>query len=143
MFGKIIKYIVIPLLIGMAIYVCFRGNDLVVYSWFPILKGISNVFYIQDGLSFIPKSVREFVIYSLPDGLWLYSFTCFMIIIWDKSQSKLKYVWMSFAVMIALTHEIGQGLGLVVGTFDLKDLTVYVFAALAAVIVTKKFFRED
>lgn len=141
---KILIIIVIPLMVALSIYALFRTDKLTVYYWFPILKQIRHALIskLDFNLNFLSKPVRGFLIYSLPDGLWLYSFTCFMILIWDNSKSKFKYFWMYIGTLIALTQKLGQGLGIFSGTFDINDVVIYLIATLVATLITKKYFRE-
>ena len=60
--------------------------------------------------------------FSLPDGLWVYSFTSFMFIIWRFKFSRHSIFWISIGPLLALCGEIGQALGVVIGTFDPTDL---------------------
>ena len=143
-FFKILIIIVLPLMIALSIYVLFRSDSLTIYYWFPILKHIKHILVSKQAfnLNLLSRPVREFLIYSLPDGLWLYSFTCFMILIWDNSKSKLKYFWMYIGTVIALTQKLGQGLGIFNGTFDINDIVIYLIATIVATLITKKYFRE-
>jgi hypothetical protein len=139
---KVMALIIFPLFIGIAIYAVFRDNDLMIYSWIPSLNSAKNVIDANVSIPALHPVIKDFIVFSLPDGLWLYAFTGFMILIWNKSDSRFKYVWMNIGGIIALCHEVGQGLGLFPGTFDIIDIIVYLTAIPIAFLVLKKCFKE-
>lgn len=97
---------------------------------------------LNSSLDFLNPVIKNYILFSVPDGLWLYSFTSSMILIWKKSNFRYKNLWMFSGGIIAISHEVGQRLGLFSGTYDVKDLTTYLIATIVAVSVTNIFFKE-
>ena len=132
---KVILHIALPLFVGSTIYVLFREKTLLMFDWFSYLKldfiidSLRNNFYGYR--TYIPKSI----LFSLPDALWVYSFTMFLSIYY-KNRIILSAIFVG-----SIITEILQ-LWFVVGTFDIYDV-IYMFALyLIAMYFIKKFEEE-
>jgi len=77
--------------------------------------------------------------FSLPDGLWVYSFTSFMLIVWGLKFSRHSIFWISIGPSFALCGEMGQALGVVRGTYDPTDLLLCLIGSIlpAAILLTQ------
>jgi hypothetical protein len=74
------------------------------------------------------------VIYSLPNGLWVYSFVYSISLIWIHEKHIIKYFWITLVLILAIGSEIGQGIGFVPGTFDYIDLGIGVFCGVIPLV---------
>ena len=130
---------IITLLIGGLIYVLFRTSSLLMFSWYKYfgLEGILN------GLrkSTIPfaKNIPEWILFSLPDGLWIFSYVCLILLIWKNSVSFKNIFWLLIIPILAIGSELGQLFGLIIGTFDLTDLLLYILGIALPFI----FFKQS
>jgi hypothetical protein len=111
-------HVILPILIGVLIYAFFRKTSGLIASerW---------------GLHWMTKakfSIPDFVKYNLPDGLWLYAFTNFNILIWKNQITKNSFIWIFLIPFLGISTEILQYNGLFIGTYDTLDLVVYVLA---------------
>ena len=95
----------------------------------------------QTNFFFFPKSsiISNFIKYNLIDGFWLYSFSCLMILIWDKKISKSSLLWLFPFLLICLIHEFLQKTHILGGTFDYLDIITYVVAFLTAISLNLNF----
>lgn len=121
--------------VAIVIYVVFRNKNLILYKWIGVsTNSILTIFTgnIQSNNYFL-----NWIIYSLPDGLWLYSLTTIMTLIWRNEASKIKYVFIYVGFTIAILHEFGQFLHIFRGTFDIGDIVAYIMAILFAIITIK------
>ena len=132
---KLVLHIILPIFVGSTIYVLFREKTLLMFDWFSYLKldfiidSLRNNFYGYR--TYIPKSI----LFSLPDALWVYSFTMFLSI-YFKNRILLSIIFIG-----SIITEISQ-LWFVVGTFDIYDV-IYMFALyLIAMYFIKKFEEE-
>jgi len=82
------------------------------------------------GLSSAMQWIPEWVRFSLPGGLWLYSFLAMLKILWRGTTSWHQSFWFAIATVSGVASELLQGVGLVAGVFDAVDLSFYVGAAL-------------
>ena len=132
---KLVLHIILPIFVGSTIYVLFREKTLLMFDWLSYLKldfiidSLRNNFYGYR--MYIPKSI----LFSLPDALWVYSFTMFLSI-YFKNRILLSAIFIG-----SMITEISQ-LWFVVGTFDIYDV-IYMFALyLIAMYFIKKFEEE-
>ena len=114
--------------IGANIYTDLRGYDHGMFQWVDMVLPISLV-----GL---PASLSQsnFILYHLPDGLWMYSLCLFIILVWQLEFSKEMMVWLWIALFCGLLFEILQIGGFISGTFDTIDLLTTVIAFFFALI---------
>lgn len=110
---KAILHIVLPLAIGTWIYLAFRSESLLAIQW---LEQLGDAVRAE-------ATIPHFILYCLPDGLWVYAGTAWMLMIWEKTNAWV----LSFAVVM-VAAEFGQLAGLVPGTYDPLDIVATVFA---------------
>jgi len=85
----------------------------------------------------------EWLVYSLPNGLWAYSFMFFMSFIWGDVKSMNKTFFIVLVVVLTVGSELGQLLGLVPGTFCLADMFFYTFGLFTGYLFSKLYFKGD
>ena len=117
------------LIIGSYLYLKFRSETLLMFTWAENL-----------GLNFIVSSIREssilnspkleYFIYSTPFGMWVVSFCCFIGAIWHKDSSIEAIIWRLLAPVIAISSELLQFVGVIPGTFDTNDLLVLIVSTI-------------
>lgn len=117
---------IMALLIGGLIYILFRTSSLLMFSWYKTfwLDGIIN----QLRKTTIPfaEFIPEWILFSLPDGLWIFSYICLILFIWKNSVSLKNIFWILIIPILAISSELGQLFGFITGTFDLTDLIFYI-----------------
>ena len=123
------------LIIGSYLYLKFRSETLLMFTWAENL-----------GLNFIVSSIREssilnspkleYFIYSTPFGMWVVSFCCFIGAIWHKDISIEAIIWRLFAPAIAISSELLQFVGVIPGTFDTNDLLVLIVSTIIGIIIS-------
>ena len=118
------------MIIGGLIYILFRDGDFRFLNWLNIL-GLSDVIQFIKFSYPWQNDLPNWVLYNLPDGIWFYSLTSLMIIIWTNAQNKLKYFWFSFISALVILVEFGQLTGTIPGTFDKSDI-LFCIAAITA-----------
>ena len=121
------------LLLGGLVYVIYRDKSLLMFDWFDAI-GISNEI---DGLRrlFQGEGIYGWVKYSLPDGLWAFSYMFLVDAIWNGSRSKSSFIFIYSLPVIALLSEFFQYFGLLPGVFDWMDVASYLFAIILFVII--------
>lgn len=122
-----------PLFLGGIIYIIFRSQTLKMFHWFSILgiTDLINIFRDSFTNNFSPP---YWVIYNLPDGLWLFSYTSIMIEIWRNKLNYESIFWIFIIPTIAILSEFFQLLNIISGTFDLLDLLFYTLGTLFPII---------
>jgi hypothetical protein len=88
--------------------------------------GLGTVVYFVQTNSFM----RNY----LSDGLWAYSLTSLVLIIWNR---KPNLFWLTITFLCFPILEFLQEIELVKGTGDIIDITAYIFFAIFALILNK------
>lgn len=107
---------------GSLIYILFRPKNLIMFKWFRYFQTEDFISISREKFSEIP--INDFVIYNLPNGLWITSLTIFISIIWKDSQNKYFNYYLLTLLGIVTLPEILQFFNFINGTFDIVDLMV-------------------
>ena len=124
------------LLIGSYLYLKFRSETLLMFKWAKNL-----------GLDFIVSSIRgsfeslnsdriKYLIFSVPYGLWVISFCCFIGAIWHKDSSFSAIILRLIVPVIAVSSELLQFVGFLPGTFDINDLLVLIVSTIIGITIS-------
>ena len=121
--------------IGGFIYILFRTESLLLFSW---IKSLSLYPFVNE-LRYLSQPYCKYVpvciIYSLPNALWLLSGLISFYLIWDE-KSKGYYFWIIFFIFISIGLEVGQGLKLIAGNYDNLDLFFLIFTVILFFLIT-------
>lgn len=80
--------------------------------------------------------LASWVRFSLPDALWQYAFCATMAAVWrGEPWTRTKAAFILAPAALGLLVEMGQGVGLVAGTFDVADLAASAASAVLAVLL--------
>lgn len=135
--------VILPLIIGGLIYISFRSTTLKMFIWVKYIGIDSIISTIRQKLSYLKLYLPSWTYYSLPDGLWVYSFTSALIILWNN-KFKIAKFWLLIPLFSGAIIEVAQGLKIIRGTFDILDLTLSIVASLLSIItINYKFKRND
>lgn len=131
-------YSISPLLIGGLIYISFRVESLRMFSWFNSISLSEVIIRIRNYTLNYDFLIPDWVKFSLPDGLWLFSFTSLTLITWKSEINSSNLFWLIGLPIIALLSEIGQSISIIPGTFDWIDIAMYLFGFMLPFIINKK-----
>ena len=131
-----VVYSIIPLIIGGIIYISFRSKNLVMFQWFDNIGISFFTNYIRYLFSPVKPYLSEWFYYSLPDGIWIFSFTTTLIIFWDFSFEKVK-IWLVAPIFSGIFFEILQFFFEFLGTFDIIDLLFSMIGFILSFILLK------
>ena len=115
----------LSLAIGGMIYLAYRPMTLLIFDVADFLNLSDCVRHIRQNNTNMP----EWMIYSLPDGLWLLAYMLYIGIVYCF---KIERSWMMQLVLplIAISSEILQFFKLLPGTYDICDILSYLIAML-------------
>jgi hypothetical protein len=116
---------ILVFLLGGLIYLLFRSESIRFFDYIAYLKLDKILSTIRSFTLPINQLIPNWIIYSLPDGLWLFSFSLIINKIWTKEDKIQFWFWMLLFPSTALIWEIGQAFHFINGTFDWADLIVY------------------
>lgn len=134
--SKFFINVVFPLLLGGLIYILFRSENLLMFSWIKFCKIYSIISFFREHN--FTKYLPQWFLYSFPDALWVYSFCCFFKIIWIK-ETKIFFILSGIIIVLSLITELMQHTKIIAGTFDLTD---FFFIFLAGIFSLKKGFNN-
>jgi hypothetical protein len=126
---RLFLHVVVPLGIGGFVYLSWRTESLLMFSWAET-AGVSAIADgIRTAMAPLTLGVPYIVRWVLPDALWAYAFAAAMRLLWQTSTSRLGALcWTALGPALAVVAEIGQRYSLVPGVFDPLDLVACALA---------------
>lgn len=126
------------MLAGIAIYVLLRPTEAqavtLLLDLFPIIETLRE--------NMVSYSYPSWVLYNLPDFLWAYSYSLFIISMWGFKMNLENIVWLSTIPILTLGYEVSQYFNLLPGTFDILDV-IFTVAAILTSIITIKILKGE
>jgi len=126
----------ISLIIGISIYIFFRGLNILLFEWVskPTIFGIINIH--------LPSSILTgIILYNLPDMLWVLSGLFLLRFIWFNNR-KWQNIYIYCFYGVAFIFETMQLLNNFPGTFDIMDLFFMGIGALFENLLYKNFIKR-
>ena len=102
------------------------------FHWWESLHLMPGVITLREQTAPVGEWLPAWVLYSLPDGAWLYSYIAFIRAVWSGASRRWMMAWIGPGLLMGPGMELGQGAGLIDGTFDWLDLGFYGLASGAA-----------
>lgn len=131
-----------PLIIGGFIYISFRSVSLRLFNWFEIVGIKSAALSIRNIIYPYKNDLPNWTFFSLPDGLWVYSFSSALIILWGD-QFKFGKYWLIIPLLFGAFIEFAQKIKIFPGTFDIIDFTFSISALALSIIILKPKIRTN
>jgi len=115
----------LPLFFGGLIYICYRSENVLLFSWMRYF----NINYTLLRLLNPKNNVFvQFIIFSLPNGLWVLSGLLLLQVLLIN-EKKLLFLYSIIFIIVSIVIEISQLYSLLSGTFDIIDLiTIIIFS---------------
>lgn len=124
--------VIAPIVIGAMIYVLFRTTNLLVFRWIEAIGLLQFTLQLRQLCSGV--ALPDWLLYSLPDGLWVFAFTRWIILIWDRAPP---LAWLVIGAALGVGGEFGQVIGIVPGTYQHLDMVFYISGFFAACLQTE------
>lgn len=144
MFNDIVAGLLLAL--GGAVYIIFRSQTLlyqIVGEGWPWLNNLRSA-----AAQLLPRggALGDFVVYSLPDGLWATAYILVIDRVHRDSSTSERIAWAAVIPLVGAAAEILQACcptdymigGIHIGTFDVLDLVCYL-APLTIYILLLKY----
>lgn len=128
----------ISLLLGSLIYIIFRSTSLKMFSWYKVIGVNDFVLQLRRYFEGYKYLIPNWVLFSLPDGLWTFSYVCLMLWIWKGRVTLKNIFWIIIIPVVAVFSEVAQLFKILSGTFDLSDLFFYLFGIILPFIFFNK-----
>ena len=135
-YSRIVVHVILPLVLGGMIYVCLRDTDMRMFQWFDLIGAGPPISRLRVAAAPLQKVIPFWIQFSLPNGLWVYSLTGFLALVWSGTNSRFKLLWLSLGLFLGVGAEFGQAIAVIPGEFDLVDLSLCIIAAPLALLTT-------
>ena len=110
----------LSMLLGGIIYLLWRPQTLVMFSWCKKIGVYGIVQQMRVALDFLKDVLPAWFIYSLPQALWCFSGLCCIHAIWNRKAGER--FWIAVVFLFCLSVEVLQMFNVVSGSFDAFDL---------------------
>jgi len=133
----------VALLLGGMIYFLFRASEPVFLKWIPG-PGIASWFGLvrQSSVSF-SRSLPEWIVFSLPNGLWAFAYSLLITGIWAGSKSWLRIFWMASIPVLVLGFELLQLTGTIPGIFCVHDMAFGIAGLIIGILAGTKTINPN
>jgi len=135
-------HVLLPIIVGGLIYLSFRHTTLNMFKWVELISLSSFINLVRETLYPIKGYLPEWIIFSLPDGLWVYSFSSSFIIIWNDEFDFAK-PWLLVPLFLGAFAEVFQYFRILPGTFDLIDLFICATASILSIYFVKLKIKKN
>ena len=113
----------------------FRTSEPIFFNWISA-AGLDSWFSVarQRSLS-LNLHLPEWIVFSLPNGLWAFAYALLITGIWSDSKSWLRTFWMASIPLLVIGFEILQYLGIIPGTFCIHDIALGMAGLITGILV--------
>jgi glycopeptide antibiotics resistance protein len=108
------------------------------FGWIEIIGFNSEISFLREYVSPLKSWLPSWVYFSLPDGLWVYSFTSIILILWA---GKINY-WLIIPFITGVLVEILQGFTFI-GTFDYLDLAFSILGISTSILIINRKYKQN
>lgn len=130
--------ILLPLLIGVGIYLLYRSRNLFYYQFIEETHFHPYITSLRENAKIYRSIFSTWIVYSLPDGLWLFSFGAALLV--DRVYYYLHFILFTciFGTMIGIEYlqKYLGGHGHWLGTYDFQDIEAYSIAYVSIVCIS-------
>ena len=119
--------------IGGLIYLAYRQETLQMFHWADMIGVTSQINDLRNLIN--GEGLYGWVKYSLPDGLWLFSYMFIVDSIWNGDKHISSSIFIFVLPVFAILSEFAQYFDLLPGVFDILDLESYTFAIVLYLII--------
>lgn len=131
----------LPLLFGGSIYLLFRIDKLVMFKWIDFFLLIDELQSLRQYMIQYKLLIPNWFIYSLPNGLWMFSYISLILWMWGNKINKQNIFWLLIMPLIAILSEIGQEFNYIQGVFDYIDILFYSLGLVLSLIFNYLFIN--
>lgn len=128
---------------GSLIYILFRSSSLKMFIWFERINILDVIENIRNFTFIYSNNLPNFILYSLPDGLWLFSYVSLVLYLWKNELKSENLFWVFSVPLISIISELGQIFKIIPGTFDIIDLVMYLLGTILPFIIYKKSITNN
>ena len=124
--------VVMPMILALGIYATLRTD--------PPKVLLTLISWSSHPPYHLPRHL-DWLAYNLPDGLWAFSMTSFLLIAGRHDSKIIQRIYLVVGLFVMLALEIFQGSALP-GTFDTNDVVSIVVGYLSSLAIFKHSLRR-
>lgn len=132
---RLVFFSLLALLAGGSIYLFMRPGSFIFHHWLDAMGIDPGAFQGADAAGRWSGSLMEWILYSLPDGLWALAYTLLIFGLWAGSRSRARYFWYATIPLLVIGFESLQGIGIIRGTFSFSDLLTSMAGMISGVYI--------
>lgn len=117
------------LLVGGLIYLLLRQEPVPVLRWVTPDQLRPWLQQLRHATATFRSATPAWILFSLPDGLWSFSYAAIMTRLWSQPSGAAKLFWLLSIPILGIGFEVGQWLRLIPGYFNVTDLIVATLGA--------------
>jgi hypothetical protein len=125
----------LAVMVGGLIYILIRPTQSVFFKWIGISDPDHWLNPVRSMTTILGRLFPDWVVFSLPNGLWAFAYALIITRIWSGSPSWQRYLWMGSIPLIVLGFEILQYPGIIRGTFCMQDIILGASGAVIGILV--------
>ena len=131
------------ILTGGIIYILFRASEPLFFRWLNV-AGFEQWLAVirQHSLTHAPL-LSEWIVYSLPSGLWAFAYALMISSIWSGSKSRIRILWMASLPIFVLGFELFQYANILPGTFCFQDMALGLLGLVIGIMVGLKIDKGN
>jgi len=108
------------------------------FKWVKMLGLYPAVSEFRMQSTTVASDLPEWLIFSAPNGLWVFSFGALMVSLWGATGFSVAITWAVSLWAVGIVSEVMQLFNLVSGVFDVADMVAYTIGILGSCIVFYK-----
>jgi hypothetical protein len=124
----------LALFLGGLVYVLWRPDTLPFFGWLEAVGLSEFVQWLRSYARPFYPHLPEWLVFSLPNGLWAFFYALIMMHLWWYRKSWMKYFWLGSIPIVATGYEFTQYLGIIPGIFCIKDFVFGIFGISLGII---------
>jgi len=133
----------VALLLGGIIYILFRTSEPIFFKWISGAGTDSWLYLVRHRSVSLSQFLPEWIVFSLPDGLWAFAYALLITVIWAGSKSQIKIFWMASIPVLVLGFEILQFTGTLPGVFCMQDMAFGIAGMIIGIFTGTKTFNPN
>ena len=119
-----IVYCAVAVISGGLIYILFHASEPLFFRWMRAAGSDHWLRFIRSKSLSLGAHLPEWIVYSLPGGLWAFAYALMITAIWWNSKSHIRYFWMASIPILILGFECLQYVRIIPGTFCFQDIAL-------------------
>ena len=137
-YGWLLVICLFSFLISLSIYLLLRSSNLKFINFAE--NKIPLLFEARKKSLSYSHSLPDFLLYNVPDALFLLAYNTLIIWIWYPKKNSVYWIVIMLILMFLL--EGLQYLGVLSGTFDVSDIYAYLFSTGFSYVLFKFVFKK-